>query len=192
MPELLDTRCSPSSAFPTILDRLQKKISCSIWDAAIVIAQSLYGSLQSTNLLNRDCLSDIVQTRGLPDAMRDVGRCRSEAIDALQTLYRQVVVGGQRPDHGTSRALIDLLRSIGATTAVLQACRLLTDLPLAEIRRSLFPIMATALLSCEQAIGYMRELESGFEELTAIGIGCQLDWSVEDDGASTDPVVHIV
>jgi hypothetical protein len=120
--------------------------------------------------LDRDRLSDLVQGRGLPTAVRLVAHCRAAAQEALDELYRQIVINGRSPDAMTLRKLIDELRSIGATTAVFQVCRLMTGLRLSEMRNSLFGIIATALISCEQAMGYLQSLETGLEELETVDI----------------------
>lgn len=122
-------------------------------------------------ILDRDALSDLVQVRGLREATKLVAQCRLEIIQCLDTIYRLVVIGGEQPDPKTSRLLIDRLRCIGATSSVLQACRLLTDPQISEIRLRLFAITTTAISSCEQAKQYLQSLHNSLGELDAIAIG---------------------
>lgn len=121
--------------------------------------------------LDRDALSDLIQVRGLREAIDLVSHYRLEIIQCLDTLYRLVIIGGKQPDPMTSRLLIDRLRCIGATSAVLQACRLLTEPQMPEIRLRFFSITTTAISSCEQAKQYLQSLHNSLGELDAIAIG---------------------
>lgn len=171
------TRHSPSYSPPkSLLFRMLQGVP-DILERSALSFQPFGIAAHGEVILDRDSLSDMVQMRGLPGAIRHVARCRAEAIEALDELYRQAVIAGRCPDPVTSRVLIDRLRSIGATSAVFQACRLLTDLRLTDIRASLFAIIATALISCEQAMDYLRSLENGLHELAAVGVGDHDGWN---------------
>ena len=142
--------------------------------------------------LDRDRLSDIVQARGLSTAIRLVAHCRAAAIEALDELYRLIIINGRPPDPVALRKLIDGLRSIGATTAVFQACRLMTGLQLSEMRNSLFGIITTALISCEQAMGYLQSLESGLGELESVDIRSHGEIHGIGDNGTDDRITYVI
>lgn len=120
-------------------------------------------------VLDRDALSDLVQTRGLTSTIELMAQHRAETLAVLNELFRQVVIEGEAADPAAVSALIDRLRGIGAPSALAQAQRVLLALEPRTQKEGLCGVIATAVAACEHACGYLCLLKAGLEDLTAMG-----------------------